>query len=167
LGVSQSAIATRLRKLKESGLFDYVIGINLGKLGLQLSRVDASADDPNAIVEWAKRCPLFINASLGIGGENLTLYLVSEDMDMFQHLVEGHIRKLRGVTNIVFSSILHWAKKEHFPLLLELPKKETPPCGTSPYCPKCPSNPRYDGKLWTDSRDSSIASRTNGVGRRS
>ncbi len=150
LKMSQSSVAVRLEKLRKSGLIETTVGINLPKLGLKMARVDLSCTQVDKVLEWAEKCPLFVNSTLGIGGENISLFLVAEDVEMFQYLVEQHIRKLRGVMNCKFNTVLRWAKEDPVPLPLMVKKTATPPCGIMPYCPRCPGNPNYDGKIWVD-----------------
>jgi hypothetical protein len=73
-----------------------------------MSRVDVSATGPDSIIEFAKSCPLCVNASLGIGDMNVSLLFVSEDIEMFQYIVDNHIRKLQGVSELSFKPILSW-----------------------------------------------------------
>jgi DNA-binding Lrp family transcriptional regulator len=150
LGMSQSSVAVRIDKLRRNNLVTQTVGVNLQQLGLRMSRVDVSTNDVERLIQWANRCPLFVNASVGIGGENMSLLFVSEDMEMFHYIIEYHIRRIPGVTGLKFIPILQWYKNEFFPVLLGVAKKETPPCGTLPYCPKCPANPNYNGALWKD-----------------
>jgi Lrp/AsnC family leucine-responsive transcriptional regulator len=153
LNMSQSSVALRLEKLRKSGLIETMVGVNLPKLGLKMGRVDLSCTQVDKVLDWAKKCPLFINSTLGIGGDNISLFLVAEDVEMFQYLVEHHIRKLRGVMNCNFNTVLRWAKEDPVSLPLMVKKTAMPPCGIMPYCPRCPGNPNYDGKIWADRED--------------
>ena len=146
--LSQSSIAVRLDKLRRSGLIATSLGLDLANLGLKMARVDVSTSHVDAVLEWARACPLYVNSTQGIGGENLSLFLVAEDMEMFQYLVEQHLRKLHGVAGLNFTPILRWSKNNYFPLALNISKTDHPPCGIGPYCPRCPANPSYDGKIW-------------------
>jgi DNA-binding Lrp family transcriptional regulator len=152
LGMSQSSIAVRIEKLRKNQLINQFVGLNLEQLGLRMSRVDVSTSDVDALLQWARHCPLFVNSSVGIGGENVSLLFVSEDMEMFHYIIEHHVRRIQGVTNLKFVPILKWQKVDYFPLLLDVPKRKTPPCGVLPYCPRCPANPEYDGSLWRDGK---------------
>lgn len=148
LKMSQSSIAVRIEKLRSSGLVAATVGINVSKLGLKMARVDIATANTEQVLKWARRCPLFINSTLGIGDKNVSIFLVAEDMEMFQYLVESHVRKIPGVSSVNFSQILRWAKDQYLPLRLDMTKTKTPPCGEEPYCPRCPANPGYDGEIW-------------------
>jgi DNA-binding Lrp family transcriptional regulator len=150
LGMSQSSIAVRLEKLRRSGLIQLSVGLDISKLGIKMGRVDIASIQVDKVLEWANKCPLFVNSTLGIGGENISLFFVAEDMEMFQYLVENHVRKIKGVTNCTFNTILRWSKNDPIALPLGVKKSKAPPCGVEPYCPRCPANPNYNGRIWTD-----------------
>ena len=150
LGMSQSSVAVRIDKLRKSKLISTTIGVDLTKLGVRMARVDVSTAQIDNVLNWAHRCPLFVNSSLGIGGENLSLLVVAEDIEMFQYMVEHHIRKITGVLDMTFNPILSWSKEEPVSLLLGVQKAKKPPCGMEPYCPRCPANPNYNGRIWVD-----------------
>lgn len=152
LHISQSAVAIRLARLAKSGLFLRGSSLNYGILGLRMGRADVEAKDFERVLKWASACPLFVNASLGIGSKNLSLLFVAEDLQMFHFLVDEHLRRFDEVSGVDFSEIVKWIREFVIGLNLEFQTKETPPCGMLPYCPKCPANPDYDGKVWKDSK---------------
>jgi len=151
VGLSQSSIALRLLKLKETSLLMEQSGLNLEILGMIMCRLDVETSDEEAILEWARRCPLFINASNSIGGGTLSLFFAAEDNETFHEIIEAHLRKLPvKITNLSF--IRSWER----PLMLQfnLDNKDgmKPPCNIGPYCSKCPANPRYNGRIWNGTR---------------
>jgi DNA-binding Lrp family transcriptional regulator len=152
LGLSQSSVALRLLRLRKSGILIDNVGLNLKVVGLEMCRVDADCSDPRSILEWAKSCPLFLNGCLGVGSQNVSLYFTAEDTEMFQFIIDQHIRHLEGVNLVQFSPIVSWGKDLIVPLKLDVQRSESPPCGFSPYCPRCPANPAYDGKVWNSDR---------------
>jgi DNA-binding Lrp family transcriptional regulator len=152
LGLSQSSIALRLDKLRSSGLLSDVVGVHLKKIGVDVCRADVDCSDARNVLEWSKSCPLFLNGTIGIGGTNLSLYFASEDLEMFQFIIDEHIRRLEGVGAVRFESIVSWARDFVAPLKLDITRSDNPPCGMLPYCPRCPANPAYDGKVWNDYR---------------
>jgi DNA-binding Lrp family transcriptional regulator len=158
IGVSQSAIAARLRKLRENQMVSSVTGVNLSAMGMQMSRIDVSTDKPATITKFASRCPLFINGSVGVGDRNLSLFFSSEDIEMFQYIVDGHIRKLDGVKDVSFVPILTWVSDFVSKLEFDVQKSKSPPCGMLPYCPRCPANPEYDGNIWDHNGKSAFVS---------
>jgi DNA-binding Lrp family transcriptional regulator len=149
LGISQSAVAFRLRKLKENKIFSSHAGVDLNRIGLQLAQVDLSTDNVNSTIEFARTCPLCVNMSTSVGDRNLSLLFAAEDIEMFQAIVDSHIRRLQGVSSVSFRSILSWGNVFSAQIRLDLPRSKQPPCGMMPYCPKCPGNPNYDGAIFT------------------
>ena len=152
LGMSQSSIAVRLYKLQHSQILVESTGINYAVLGIQMCRADVKASSEDNVLSWARRCPLFINASRGIGENSLSLYFTAEDNDMFHYIVDEHLRKIEGVSEVKFVIIRSWERPYMLQLDLDYANKENPPCGMNPYCPKCPSNPKYNGRIWNHKR---------------
>lgn len=153
LGLSQSSIALRLDRLRKSGVLMDTSGVHLKMLGLEMCRADVNCTDGRSVLEWAKSCPLMVNGSIGVGGQNVSLYFTSEDMEMFQFIVDEHIRRLEGVSALHFSPIVAWAKDFVAPVKLEVPRSDEPPCSMLPYCPRCPANPNYDGRVFNGKTD--------------
>lgn len=152
IGVSQSTVASRLSKLEASELLVKSQGINYEVLGLQMCRIDVLTSKVEDVLEWALKCPLFVNGARGLGNEPLTLYFVAEDVKTFRFIVDEHLRKIPGVTDLRFSLISDWARPYSVLLNLDYNIKEVSPCGVDSFCPKCPSNPEYNGKLWNNER---------------
>jgi Lrp/AsnC family leucine-responsive transcriptional regulator len=152
LGLSQSSIALRIDRLRRSGIITDIVGVDIKKLGLEVARADVNCSDPMAILEWSKTCPLFINGSVGVGGTNLSLYFVGEDIEMFQYILDEHLRNLKGVNSVHFSPIVAWAKDYIAGISLDIRRNNEPPCKMGPYCPRCPANPNYDGEIWNGKR---------------
>ncbi len=150
VGLSQSSVALRLAKLAESGLIKDSLVIDYRKLGLNAARVDISAKDADIVLDWAKNCPLCVNASAGIGTNNLSLYFVVEDLENLPWIIEKHLWRLPGVMEIKSTPLTSWMSGDgissHLDLTVE--RSETPPCGALPFCPQCPKNPNYEGKVW-------------------
>lgn len=146
--ISQSAIATRLKKLASAGLFVRGNGLTYEQLGLRMARADIETTDYENVLKWADSCPLFINASIGVGSRSISLFFVSEDLLMFHFIVNEHLRKMKNVRSLNFSEIVNWMKQFPISVSLESTKQSTPPCGMNPYCPKCPGNPDYSGAIW-------------------
>ena len=152
LGMSQSAIALRMYKLKQSSLLIEESGINYEVLGMLMCRVDVETTSQKSVLAWASKCPLFINGSRSVGDYGLSLFFTAEDNEMFHYLVDEHIRRLSGVEGVKFSLIHGWERPFMLQLDLDYSSKENPPCGEAPFCPKCPSNPKYNGRIWNHIR---------------
>jgi len=150
VGLAQSSIALRVLKLKERSLLLEQSGLNFQILGMQMCRLDVETEDQESVLEWARRCPLFINASNTLGGGSLSLYFAAEDSDTFHQIIASHLRKLPvRITN--FEMIQSWERPLTLQFNLENKDGSKPPCNIGPYCTKCPVNPKYSGKIWNGS----------------
>lgn len=67
---------------------------------------------------------------------------------MFHYLIDEHLRQIDGVSKLNFSLIHSWERPFVFRLNLDCTRERNPPCAMIPYCPKCPSNPEYNGRIW-------------------
>lgn len=152
LGVSQSSIALRLYKLKKSSLLMEASGVNYETLGTQMCRVDVECTNEKGVLEWAEKCPLFINASEGTGEDALSVFFSAEDNEGFHQIIDQHLRKLEGVSRVHFALIRSWYRPFMLQLNLDYTTREKPPCDMMPYCSKCPTNPKYEGRLWNHQR---------------
>jgi DNA-binding Lrp family transcriptional regulator len=159
VGLSQSSIALRLSKLSESGLVKNLVVVDYSKLGLDIMRVDIVAKDTAPVIEWARSCPLCVNAAKSIGKNNLSLYFLTEDLETISWIIEKHLWKLDGILECSNTPITSWAWSAAPTSYLDLTiqRSDMPPCGVLPFCPKCPSRPNYEGKVW--------ASGSNGTSR--
>jgi DNA-binding Lrp family transcriptional regulator len=152
LGVSQSSIALRLYKLKKSSLLMEASGVNYETLGMQMCRVDVDTTNDKKVLNWAQKCPLFINASEGTGEDALSLYFSAEDNDSFHEIIDEHLRKIESVNGVHFAVIRSWYRPFMLQLNLDYTNREKPPCEMMPYCEKCPTNPKYNGRIWNHKR---------------
>jgi DNA-binding Lrp family transcriptional regulator len=152
LGLSQSSIALRLEKLRKSELLIEETGIEVRKLGLQMCRADLSCSDIPRVLNWARSCPLLVNGTVSVGHHNVTLYFMAEDIEMFQEIIDEHLRKLPGVGEVIFSPIVSWVKNSGVAVPLDVKKTKTPPCAMLPFCHRCPTNPDYNGSIWDGAR---------------
>ena len=160
VGLTQSTIALRVLKLKERSLMLEQIGLNFQILGMQMCRLDVETEDEETVLGWARRCPLFINASNSLGGGALSLFFAAEDSNTFHEIISAHLRKLPArITN--FSMIQSWEKPLSLQFNLDNKDRSKPPCNIGPYCSKCPVNPKYTGRIWNGGHYS------NGNGRKS
>ena len=152
IGLAQSSIAVRMYKLKESSILVESSGVNYEVLGMLMCRVDVATSNEEEVLKWAEKCPLFMNASKGIGRFALSLFFTAEDVETFHYLIDEHILKIDGVSDASFQMIRSWQRPFILQLNLDYSNSEKPPCGMFPYCPKCPSNPRYNGRIWNHQR---------------
>lgn len=152
LGISQSAVGIRLTKLRESNLLVEADVVNYEALGMTMCRVDVDAADPSVLLQWCRRCPLFINSSSCIGRMAISVFFLGEDIKTFRTIIDEHIRKFEGVRNLEITIIDSWERPFYLKLDLRYSNQANPPCEMLPYCKKCPSNPEYDGNVWNNMR---------------
>lgn len=152
LGISQSAVGIRLAKLKESRLLVEADLINYEQLGMIMCRVDIDTTNPEELLKWSRKCPLFVNSASCVGKMAMSLFFLGEDIKTFRSIIDEHLRKLDGVKNLDITLIDSWEKPFYLKLDLRYTNQPKPPCGVLPYCKKCPSNPDYDGSIWDSSR---------------
>jgi DNA-binding Lrp family transcriptional regulator len=154
VSLSQSSIAVRLQKLIGSGLVKDSVSIDYEKLGLSMVRVDVSAKDSHAVLNWVRKCPLCVNGASIVDQSNLSLYFVTEDLQSLSSIIDEHLRKVDGVTQADCHFITSWAWGDSLRMHLDLnvSREDRPPCGISPFCPKCAKNPQYEGKVWPSLR---------------
>ena len=139
------------------------VGLDTGKVGLETGIVEITTTRPDLVLEWANKCPLFLNAFKTAAVNHLSMIFVAEDSHSFHDIVDEHLQKIEGLIDFSFSNILDWSKGFSAPLDLTISAREEPPCGMKPFCLKCPANPEYAGKVWETSRwtgaDKDIASK--------
>ncbi len=150
--MSQASIAMRLSKLESSSLLVQSRSVNYVTLGLQMCRVDVQTLDEDKVMAWALKCPLFMNASKGLAEKAMSLYFVAEDLEMFHYIIDEHLKKIPGVARVDLTLIREWMRPYALQLDLDYTNVPAPPCGLNPYCPRCPSNPKYNGKVWNHRR---------------
>lgn len=157
LKISQPAVATRLRKLKQRGIIMHQVGVNLRKTKLGFVRVDVSTNNSGEILKLFEKCPLFLNGFVTSGKRNLCLFLVSEDLASLDACIDRHVRANPNVSDVEFSVILSSARDFVSPLKMIREKTEFSPCGgrcnkcsyyKSKRCLGCPSTIYYKGILF-------------------
>ena len=81
----------RIRKLEESGILKFQAGINLKTMDLCLARVEVQTLDPTEILEVVKKCPFMLNAFRVSGTSNLSILLVSPELDFLDNIVKFEV----------------------------------------------------------------------------
>jgi Lrp/AsnC family leucine-responsive transcriptional regulator len=157
LKISQPAVATRLRKLRNRGIITHQVGINLGKTKLGFAKIDLSTNNSGEILKLFGKCPLFLNGFITSGKHNLCLFLVSEDLASLDACMDSHIRSNPNVSDVEFSVVLSSARDFVSPLKMITEKTEASPCGgqcnkcsyyKSERCLGCPNTIYYKGALF-------------------
>lgn len=139
LNLSQPSINLRINKLKEKGIINVNTGINFNKTNLFLVRVDFTANKGNEILEKIKNCPFFVNGYVMSGKNNISLYLVSDDLKKLDEIINLHVRSQKDVSDINTNVIVSSVKDAILNLNLkgEMDKDKCMELGNCKYC--CPN----------------------------
>jgi DNA-binding Lrp family transcriptional regulator len=155
--LSQPSVAIRLKKLKDRGILNYIMGVNLNKVGIYVAMVFVRTTNTTKILNMFRNCPFFLNGFVISGEKNLMLLMAGEDLASLESIIDERLRPDKDVQsadfNIVISSIKDFIMSIK---LIERPLKN-PPCGIDykecqayheNRCFGCPATSRYKGDLW-------------------
>ena len=123
-GLSQPSVAARVKKLREAGALDTLVGINPFRLSLQVAKVDVTTTNPSKVLTLFNECPYFLNGMIVSGKSNLTLFFAAERISTLEAIVDNHLRNLPDVTDVDFNMVIFPAKKMVMPVKLSWGKKE-------------------------------------------
>lgn len=160
LHISQPSVAIRIKKLKERGLIEQVIGINLNKVGLKVAMVRLATTNTEKILSMFRDCPFFLNGFIVTGKDNLVLLLVGDDMASLESIIDSHIRSDKDVQSVDFDVIITSIKNFVVPInISSTGAQNNPPCGLDRKCEDCsafqtnrcfgcPATGKYKGTFW-------------------
>ena len=159
LHISQPSVASRIRKLKERGLIEQIIGLNLNKVGLKVAMVRLATTNTEKILNMFRDCPFFLNGFIVSGKENLVLLLVGNDMASLESIIDSHIRPDKDVQSVDFDVIITSIKDFVIPINIPMQSLNNPPCGLDHKCEACyafqtnrclgcPATGKYKGTFW-------------------
>ena len=159
LHISQPSVAARVKKLKEKGLIEQIIGINLNKVALKVAMVRISTKNTEKILNMFRDCPFFLNGFIVSGKENLMLLLIGDDMASLESIIDSHIRPDEDVQSVEFNIIITSIKDFIIPINIQTETLNNPPCGLDHKCEECyayvtdrcfgcPSTGKYKGAFW-------------------
>jgi Lrp/AsnC family leucine-responsive transcriptional regulator len=131
LGISQPSVNLRTHKLKERGILSNDFGINFSQSGLFLSRVDFTAKDANAVLGKLKKCPFFVNGFIMAGKNNVSVFLVHENLGRIDEIISENLRNNPGVSDISVNLVVSSAKD--FIFKVDLAKE----CKVASSCEEC------------------------------
>jgi len=138
LGMSQPSVALRIRKLRESGAMETLVGVNPQRMGLNIAKVDVSTNDTNELLSMFRNCPFFMNGFVVSGRYNLCLLFMSEDIATMESIINGHIRPNPNVREVDFNIIISSARPFVVPTDMTASSNRAP-CGYRHQCKDCPS----------------------------
>jgi len=159
LHISQPSVAVRIKKLKDRGLIDQIIGVNLNKVGLKVAMVRLSTTNTEKILNMFRDCPFFLNGFIVSGKDNLVLLLVGDDMASLESIIDSHIRPDKDVQSVDFDIIITSIKDFVIPINMPTDTLNNPPCGLDHKCEECyafktdrcfgcPATGKYKGTFW-------------------
>lgn len=157
--LSQPSVALRLKRLKERGFIEEIMGMNLSKVGLYIAKVDITAENPTKMITTFKDCPFFLNALIVSGKNNLCLFFVCENITTLETIVDFHLRAHQEVQSIDFNIVISSAEDLVMPVKMNTKRFQRSPCGVDIMCKNCPNyredkclgcpaTGQYKGKLW-------------------
>jgi len=155
--LSQPSVAMRIKKLKERGTIDQIIGVNLNKVGIYVAVVMVSTTNTTKILNIFRDCPFFLNGFVISGKENLMLLFAGEDLASLESMIDERLRTDEHVQSADFNIVISSIKDFIMPLkMIERPLNK-PPCGIDHKecqayfdnrCFGCPATSRYKGVFW-------------------
>ena len=159
LHISQPSVAARIKKLKERGLIEQIIGVNLNKVRLKVAMVRLVTTNTEKILNMFRECPFFLNGFIISGKDNLVLLLVGDDMASLESIIDSHIRPDKDVQSVDFDVIITSIKDFVIPINIPTEALNNPPCDLDHKCEECyafktnrcfgcPATGKYKGTFW-------------------
>jgi len=157
INLSQPSIAMRIRKLKERGMIEEIIGVNLNKVGVYVAIVNLRTTNTTKILNIFRNCPFFLNGFVVSGDKNLMLVFAGEDLASLESIIDERLRPDKDVQSADFNIMISSIKDFIMPIkMIKRPLKK-PPCGVDykecqayyeNRCFGCPATSRYKGTFW-------------------
>lgn len=157
LKLSQPSVAMRIKKLKDRGIVNRLMGVNLNKVGIHVAMVTVITSNTTKILNMFSDCPFFLNGFVISGKENLMLLFAGEDLASLESIIDCRIRPDKDVQSATFTIVISSIKDFIMPIkIVDRPLKK-PPCGVEykgckayheNRCFGCPATKRYKGVFW-------------------
>jgi len=157
INLSQPSVAIRIRKLRERGIIQQIIGVNLNKVGIYIATVSIRTTNTTKVLNIFRECPFFLNGFVISGEKNLLLFFAGEDLASLESIIDNRIRPDSDVQSADFNIMISSIKDFVMPIKLIERPLNTPPCGvdykecqaySENRCFGCPSTSRYKGDFW-------------------
>lgn len=157
INLSQPSVAMRIKKLKEKGIIDKIIGVNLNKVGIYVAVVLVQTINTTKILNLFRDCPFFLNGFVLSGKENLMLLFAGEDLASLESMIDERLRSNKEVKSAEFNILISSIKDFIMPVKIVERSLKKPPCGIDHKecqsyfenrCFGCPSTSRYKGVFW-------------------
>jgi Lrp/AsnC family leucine-responsive transcriptional regulator len=108
LRLSQPSVNARIQKLIKRGLLSSNTGLRFSASNLFMMRVDFTATYPGRILAKLKQCSFFVNGFVMSGKNNVSVFLVCDDLRKIDEIINAYIRDDPSAsdinTNVVVSS---------------------------------------------------------------
>jgi len=152
--LSQPSVAIRIKKLKERGIIDQIIGVNLNKVGVYVAMIMVRTTNTTKILNMFRNCPFFLNGFVISGEKNLMLLFAGEDLASLESIIDERLRPDEDTQSADFNIIISSIKDFIMPIkMIERPLNK-PPCRIEykecqayheNRCFGCPATNRYKG----------------------
>jgi Lrp/AsnC family leucine-responsive transcriptional regulator len=161
LGLSQPSVAARMKRLKEDDLMLVRVGLDPGRAGLLVGKVEFTAKDPQRVLQKFQSCPCLIGHLVTSGRNNMTLFFASEWMTALQGIVDHHLRGDPEIEDVNFSLVVSGLRELAVCPTLCVERREISPCGgictdclqyARGGCTGCPATVYYRGSFYTQER---------------
>ena len=155
--LSQPSVAMRIKKLKEKGIIDNILGVNLNKVGIYVAMVTVRTTNTTKILNIFRNCPFFLNGFVISGEKNLMLLFAGEDLASLESIIDERLRPDEDVQSADFNIIISSIKDFVMPIKIAERPLKNPPCGIDyeecqayheNRCFGCPATNRYKGIFW-------------------
>ena len=152
--LSQPSVAVRIKKLKEKGIIEQIIGVNLNKVGIYVATAMVRTTNTTKILNMFRNCPFFLNGFVMSGEKNLMLLFVGEDLASLESIIDERLRPDKDVQSADFNIVISSIKDFIIPIKIVERPLNNPPCGieykecqayNENRCFGCPSTNRYKG----------------------
>ncbi len=136
LKLSQPSVNVRIQKLIKKGILNFDVGMSFNESNLFLTRVDFTSKNPNETLEKLKGCSFFVNGFIMSGKNNVSIFLVNEDLKKIDEIINEYIRSDTNVSDINVNVVVSSSKD--FLLKFNLDHELTPKaCFELNKCKEC------------------------------
>jgi len=119
LKLSQPSVNVRIQKLIKKGILNFDVGMSFNKSKLFLIRVDLTSKNPNVTLEKLRPCSFFVNGFIMSGKNNVSVFLVNEDLKKIDEIINEYIRSDANVSDINVNVVVSSARDYLFKINLD------------------------------------------------
>ncbi|MFX1258252.1 MAG: Lrp/AsnC family transcriptional regulator [Promethearchaeota archaeon] len=103
---SQPTIGHRIKKLENTGVLQYHVGLNLKSINLYYAKVAIQTKNPDLVIQIVKDCPHIIHALELSGRNNFEIIITSKHLKDLDKIVNFHFRNNPEVKKVKMEIIL-------------------------------------------------------------